>query len=262
MSQTLKTLRVQMAENVAADWHTVEVPVAEVVGQLAITKEDAYKRWCVVHILSTRNVISIPYRVTRQLADIVRLAEALREIDCDAYFLSTIRPRSVNDRVLEIVNAWGLDMGYRIRYPKAYPCTIRQAMTEDIPAIKRIADSYRKEIGFVLKPALEDAVTRGSLLVADDGMAIVGFCNYRSCRDGWHTIYEIAVHEGLKDREIGRRLLDEVPRPIRLKCPVDNPANAFYQRQGFTLADVVQGKKRQLNVWECPALQGDSGREK
>lgn len=50
---------------------------------------------------------------------------------------------------------------------------------------------------------------------------------------------------------IGKKLFSMVPKPIRLKCTIDNDyANEFYKRQGMKLVRVEQGKKRKLNVWE------------
>jgi GNAT superfamily N-acetyltransferase len=133
---------------------------------------------------------------------------------------------------------------------------IRHASLEDIPAIKRIAYQYRQELGFVNRAALGEAVTRRELYVCElpDG-AIAGFVRWHARRDGWHTIYEIAVDKDHAGRGIGRALLYAVPTPIRLKCTVDNEAgNRFYAGAGLVLAATEPGRKRALNVWELPIL--------
>jgi len=133
---------------------------------------------------------------------------------------------------------------------------IRHATLDDIPAIKRIACQYRAELGFVNRAALANAVGRRELYVAElpDG-AVGGFVHWHARRDGWHTIYEIAVDRAQHGRGIGRALLYAVPTPIRLKCTADNEAgNRFYAGAGMILADTEPGRKRALNVWELPIL--------
>lgn len=110
---------------------------------------------------------------------------------------------------------------------------------------KKIADKFRKELGFVLRPVLEAAVSRGELVEAVVDDQVVGFCHYHLRKDGWTTIYEIAsTHPGA-----GRALLTSLPKPLQLKCPVGLSSNGFYQHMGGTLKAVVAGRKRDLNLW-------------
>lgn len=133
---------------------------------------------------------------------------------------------------------------------------IRHASLEDIPTIKRIAYQYRQELGFVNRAALVEAVARRELYVCElPDSTLAGFVHWHARRDGWHTIYEIAVDKAHAGRGIGRALLYAVPTPIRLKCTVDNEAgNRFYAGAGLVLAGVEPGRKRALNVWELPIL--------
>lgn len=117
-------------------------------------------------------------------------------------------------------------------------------------AVKKIANQYRLELGYVMVPALRDAVERGELLVWEANGRIFGFVNYRTRRDGWHTVYEVAVDKPFRGTEIGRELIEAVPHPIRLKCPVDNKANGFYRHLGFECVATEQGRKRMLHLWE------------
>lgn len=131
-------------------------------------------------------------------------------------------------------------------------CTamIRFAVESDLPAIKKIANQYKDELGFVMLPALRKAIKKRELYVAEYGGYIVGFCNWHRRRDGWSTIYEIAVRRDYVGQKIGRALLEAVPAPRRLKTTVDNEiANCFYSKAGMLLEAVEQGKKRPLNVW-------------
>lgn len=144
--------------------------------------------------------------------------------------------------------------------------TVRFAVERDIPQILKIAQMYRSELGYVNPMALRESVSRRNLVVAShNGQAqiaysdilvspgsekILGFVNYRACRDGWQTVYEIGVHRDWKGQHVGAGLLAAVPSPIRLKCTTDNAAgNAFYEAQGFTHQGIHQGKKRPLNIW-------------
>lgn len=64
------------------------------------------------------------------------------------------------------------------------------------------------------------------------------------------VIYEIAVPKAWQGKGIGAAMINALPRPIRLKCTQDNPANGFYLRVGFILIDTEAGRKRPLNVYE------------
>lgn len=133
---------------------------------------------------------------------------------------------------------------------------VRPASLDDIDAIKAVADANRPSLGFVMRPALHEAQARGELLVAADGGVVVGFVNYRTLtrvRLGWHTVYEVCVAEDARGRGCGRALLDAVPRPVRLKCPVDLPSNEFYRRCGLINVWTEQDRgdgKRDLNIWQ------------
>lgn len=130
-------------------------------------------------------------------------------------------------------------------------CGIRWGVENDLPAIKKIANQFKSELGYVMYPSLRRAIASRELFVAEYGRDVVGFVNWHKRRDGWHTIYEIAVRRERHGEHIGKALLSAVPKPLRLKCTVDNEAaNAFYASQGLNLVRVEQGRKRELNVWE------------
>ena len=123
---------------------------------------------------------------------------------------------------------------------------IRIAKISDIDKIKEIAQSYTKEIGFVMRPALEDAVKRQELLYDDETGS---FCHYRYRRDGVSVIYEICVPQQHRGKGIAKTMINMILTPVQLKCPVDNESNAFYKHIGFELIETLPGKKRELNVW-------------
>lgn len=105
---------------------------------------------------------------------------------------------------------------------------VRKSTLEDIDAIKKICSKHSKEIGFVLRPVLEKSCKDGTLLVYESDGIIAGFCNYHRRKDGITTIYEICVSDDFRHKGIGKSLINEVPKPIRLKCPIDNKSNDFY----------------------------------
>lgn len=127
--------------------------------------------------------------------------------------------------------------------------TVRFAVETDLTGIKKLANGYKQELGYVMLPALRESIQRRNLVIAEDGGQVVGFVNYRACQDGWSTVYEIAVDKTRRGEHIGAGLLAAVPNPIRLKCPVDGAANDFYASQGFTCVRTEDGRKRRLNVW-------------
>lgn len=126
---------------------------------------------------------------------------------------------------------------------------LRPGTLSDIPDIERIARQYHDELGFVRRISLERAVNHGELLVAECAAAIVGYVEWHNCQDGWSTVYSVAVDKAHVCQGIGINLLWKVPRPVRLKCPVDSKANTFYSHNGFELLHVEAGRKRALNHW-------------
>jgi N-acetylglutamate synthase-like GNAT family acetyltransferase len=130
---------------------------------------------------------------------------------------------------------------------------IRKASLSDLDAIKHIADTNKDTIGFVMRPALQMALAKHWLLVAEQEGRIIGFCNYRHCRNGQTTIYELCVSEQYRRQGIGRALVEAVAGEcvsyIQLKAVATILANDFYKHLGFVLVGQEQGRKRPLNVW-------------
>lgn len=135
--------------------------------------------------------------------------------------------------------------------------SIRKAALDDLDAIKQLADQHREELGFVLRPALEKAITDQELLVAEAEELIVGFVHYHHRQDLQTTLYHIAVREERRSQGIGRALIEALSiesskrgrHQILLKCPKNLTANSFYANTGFSLTHAERGKKRELNVW-------------
>jgi ribosomal protein S18 acetylase RimI-like enzyme/queuine/archaeosine tRNA-ribosyltransferase len=152
---------------------------------------------------------------------------------------------------------------------------VRLAKRNDLKAVKRLADGHRHELGFVKLAALEKAIQERRLLVAVSknvgtltrlhACTIVGFVHFRCCKDGHATIYEIAVAPDWRGKGVGRKLVEAVCTHarlhsctrLRLKCPVDLPANGFYQRLGFVRIGIEthDGNRRPLAIWELDLLE-------
>ncbi len=128
-------------------------------------------------------------------------------------------------------------------------CAVRLADIDDIDEIKKIADQYKKEIGFIVWPIFTNSAKAGELFVAFYQNQVAGFIRWHKRKDGWSTVYEICVDEKFRKLGIGNKLISRVPKPIRLKCPTDNQYNGFYRHLGFILTGQESGRKRALNVW-------------
>lgn len=134
-----------------------------------------------------------------------------------------------------------------------YP-RIRHATLDDVPRLLEIARQYRSELGYVHPVALREHIARRTVLVCEWFGNIYGFVDYHARRDGWQTIYHLAVDKHLQGQGIGRQLLYAVPCPMRLKVTADNPANVFYTNAGMQLVSTEAGKKRALNVYELRTM--------
>lgn len=111
---------------------------------------------------------------------------------------------------------------------------------------------HRKELGFVNRAQCREK----TLYTEYDGDEIVGAALVNHCvRKPQTTLYDIAVCETHRNGGVGSRLVekivDETPHDkIIAKCPIDLPANQFYNCSGWRLNDVEEGKSRSLAVWE------------
>jgi len=134
---------------------------------------------------------------------------------------------------------------------------IRKATLNDLDEIKALADENRYELGFVLRPALIRSINRKEVFVAERNKSIVGFVEYHHRRDSQTTIYHIAVCKTYRRVGVGRALINAVieeakkfnKKYILLKCPIDLPANKFYERLGFENFGICNGRNRKLIIW-------------
>lgn len=149
---------------------------------------------------------------------------------------------------------------------------ITRAPARTVGLVKRMADRHKRELGFILHPALLEASRAGELLVARNGKrpGIVGFVSFHHRLDGTTTIHAICVTPERRGRGCGRALVSAVcaeahargQSAIRLKCPVDLEANAFYAQLGFARSGVVDGRRRRLVVWSFDLMQRQTDHER
>lgn len=115
-----------------------------------------------------------------------------------------------------------------------------------------VFQAHRDELGFVNRAQVRE----GDLVVEERDGQIVGALLGNHCvRKPQSTVYELAVlpeyrREGIASVLV-ERFADESPHEkLVAKCPVDLPANDFYQSTGWDRVDREEGKNRALNVWE------------
>ena len=140
--------------------------------------------------------------------------------------------------------------------------SITPAVKDDLDSLKSLADENKHELGFVLKPALEQGIAEGRIFVSrlSNSSEICGFVHFRHRRDRVTKIYHLCVQARHRHLGIGWRLLDELRMSanrlrqtcILLKCPEGLQANLFYQKCRFTQVETTEGKRRRLLTWELP----------
>jgi ribosomal protein S18 acetylase RimI-like enzyme len=139
--------------------------------------------------------------------------------------------------------------------------TVMLAEMAHLLVAKRLADQYKRELGFINRAILQKAIEAQSLLVAplqsEQSGDLAGLVHFYVRRDHIITLYSIAVAPAYKGQGWGRQLFAALVNEarvrqkseIRLKCPAELPANAFYERLGLQKVDYETGKHRPLNVW-------------
>jgi GNAT superfamily N-acetyltransferase len=124
---------------------------------------------------------------------------------------------------------------------------IDYATMEDIPLIKKAANKHTEELGFIGGWDFKGVIEKQHMLVDRDSGS---FCHFHVRKDGMTVIYEILTTPAARGTGLGRQMVNKLVRPVRAKCPEGLPSNGFYQKLGFELVKVEEGKKRKLNVWE------------
>lgn len=112
--------------------------------------------------------------------------------------------------------------------------SVRLGQEKDIPQIKKIADANKNYLGFTIRAILGASMKKAELHVAEINGHIVGFIRWHKRKDGWTTVYELAIDEKYRRKGVGRILIAMLGSgPIKLKCHTANPAIQFYNRLNF-----------------------------
>lgn len=136
---------------------------------------------------------------------------------------------------------------------------IRYATSDDTPSIKKIADGNKTALGFLPRPKINEAIQQRRIFVLCTDQELAGFVIFRHRRtDTQTTLSDICVDETWRGHEGGRLLVEALTEDcvklrrsfIRLKCPVNLPANHFYEKVGFRRVGIENGKHRPLNIWQ------------
>lgn len=108
---------------------------------------------------------------------------------------------------------------------------IRPAGVSDIPVCQQLTREFKSHMHFIPRSALERSIEAGYLWVAEsiEGGQAIGFVRYHRRRDGWTTLYDLAVSSDYQNQGVGRRLFYQTPAPIQLWVTDDNPARRFYE---------------------------------
>jgi ribosomal protein S18 acetylase RimI-like enzyme len=144
------------------------------------------------------------------------------------------------------------------------PINVEKIVKEKtLAAVKSLADLHRRELGFHSRESYRESSRKGELLAATEGGEVLGFVRFHHRRDSRTTIYEVAVDPQRRHEGIGRALVNALiedcrrmgSRSIRLSCPVELPANRFYESFGFArMPRSRKGKDRPLHDWEYIVL--------
>ena len=135
---------------------------------------------------------------------------------------------------------------------------IRSAKSADLPSVKHLADRHKRELGFVLNPALRDAIQEERVIIdVHQGQQLAGFLHFRHRRDRVTKIYQICVEGCYRRQGYGKAMISELARralsagqtSIVLACPEDLLANKFYEAYGFIHSGLVPGRVRSLVQW-------------
>lgn len=111
---------------------------------------------------------------------------------------------------------------------------------------------HRDELGFVNTAQCRE---KDLYTVEREGNVVGAALGNHCIRKPQTTLYELAVdessrREGIATELIKRMAADSKHDKIVAKCPVDLPANEFYESTGWGCINTESGKNRALNVWE------------
>jgi len=130
---------------------------------------------------------------------------------------------------------------------------LERAMRKDADLIKDIHKQDKEHIGSfnlfqVWDKYLTENTTYKFLICEDKAFVTYGWSKKYS---SW-IIYEIGVLDEFKKQGVARFIVENLPKPMTLKCNLDNEAgNKFYEKIGMTKVGKTQTKKGvKQNIWQ------------
>lgn len=130
---------------------------------------------------------------------------------------------------------------------------LRPATREDVAMMKEIHKNEKEHLGSFNLYQVWDKWIGGEKVpytfIVVEGKA---FCRYGFSKKYQHyVIHEIGVLPQFKRQGISRFILENVPRPLMLKCNCDNDGgNKFYKSCGMILAGKTETKNGvKQNIW-------------
>lgn len=134
--------------------------------------------------------------------------------------------------------------------------TIRQANLDDLRYVMTLMRANRESVGGLPSPAIEERISRRTLLVAFLNNEPCGYLLY-DLRNGVLRIPQACIQYDARRRKYGEQLLAVLlsqvdPDEINVRCAADLEANLFWREMGFTCLGTVGGGKRRrrtINLW-------------
>jgi ribosomal protein S18 acetylase RimI-like enzyme len=129
---------------------------------------------------------------------------------------------------------------------------IRLAKSSDKDFIKKLYKQSSKEIGnfnlfWTWDKYLSGEAKHKFYVIDDMGFMRIGY----SKRYNSYVLYEIAVDAECKQKGVGKKLYEKIPKPLMLKCNKDNHiGNKFYKKMGMTKSGTTKTTKGiEQNIW-------------
>ena len=135
--------------------------------------------------------------------------------------------------------------------------TVRVALPDDLIYIMSLMRANRESVGGLPTPAVEERISRQTLLLALLNDDPCGYLLY-DYRDSIVRIPQACIQYDARRRKYGEALIYELMRryadahEIRLRCAADLEANLFWRDMGFTCTATLNGGRRRgrrINSW-------------
>lgn len=135
--------------------------------------------------------------------------------------------------------------------------SVRVAQSNDSVYVMSLMRANRESVGGLPKPAVDERIARGTLLLASLNDEPCGYLLY-DYRDDVLRIPQACIQYDARRRKYGEALMFELMRryvdahEVRLRCAADLEANLFWRDMGFTCTGTLRGGKRRgrkINAW-------------